>query len=208
MTLLTLLIILIATASAHAARPLPERIARTITATWACEQAVGWPRTRAGNVWAKHSIGYRRWQLRVWQTRLQACERAHTTIRVLRRGLAGTPVAGSETALEHAARRYRISPFFMAAVFATESSLGRVACRNDRFNVAGLASCQDSWPVPRFRSWPHFFDYYARFLTSRWPGATTPWSYRGYAACSDCWARKVAYWMHTLFGVDPNVRFP
>lgn len=56
-----------------AARTPAEQIARTITAVWKCEDAIGQKRTRAGNVWAKHSIGYRQWQLRVWQGRLEAC---------------------------------------------------------------------------------------------------------------------------------------
>lgn len=74
MTLLILVLIITLTATAHAAtRPLPERIARTITATWGCQDAIGQKRTKARNVWAKHSHGYRKWQLRVWQARLETC---------------------------------------------------------------------------------------------------------------------------------------
>lgn len=71
---LTLTILILTAAAAHAAtRPLPERIARTITATWACQDQIGQKRARAGNVWAKHSPGYRQWQLRVWQQRREHC---------------------------------------------------------------------------------------------------------------------------------------
>lgn len=73
LTLTAITLVLLLTTAARAARPLPERIARTITATWACQDAIGQPRTKTGNVWQKHSGGYRRWQLRVWQQRLEEC---------------------------------------------------------------------------------------------------------------------------------------
>ena len=54
-----------------------KRVAVAITATWACQNATGQPRTKAGNVWQKHSLGYRKWQLRVWGARLEACRQQH-----------------------------------------------------------------------------------------------------------------------------------
>ena len=126
----------------------------------------------------------------------------------LERGLRGTPMAGTARLLEAQGRRHRVSPFFMAAVAATESSLGRVPCSNNRKNVWGLASCVNSWPVPYFETWKEAIAFYARFLSSRWPGHSTPYSFRGYAACSDCWARKVSYWMRSLFGVPAETRYP
>jgi hypothetical protein len=96
----------------------------------------------------------------------------------------------------------------MAAVAATESSLGRAACANNRYNVWGLASCNQSWYVPSFANWKQAIRFYARFLASRWPGHSTPYSFRGYAACSECWARKVSYWMRELFGVPAETRYP
>lgn len=69
---LTLITLVLLTATAYAASP-AEKVARTITATWSCEDAIGHKRTRAGNVWQKHSPGYRQWQLRTWQTRLETC---------------------------------------------------------------------------------------------------------------------------------------
>lgn len=73
---LTITILIFATAAHAATRPLPERIARTITATWSCQDAIGVQRTKAGNVLAPHSVGYRKWQLKVWKARLEGCTTA------------------------------------------------------------------------------------------------------------------------------------
>ncbi len=78
--------------------------------------------------------------------------RAQTAI-TLNQGLRGTPMAGTGFALERAAHKWKVSPFFIAAIAATESSLGKKACRNNRYNAFGLASCGYSWRVPNFRSW-------------------------------------------------------
>ena len=126
----------------------------------------------------------------------------------LERGLAGSPMAGTARILEGQGRRYHVSPYFMAAVAATESSLGRVPCSNNRKNVWGLASCVNSWPVPYFETWKEAISFYARFLSSRWPSHSTPYSFRGYAACSECWAQKVSYWMRALFNVPAVTRYP
>lgn len=191
---------------ANAASP-AEKVARAVTATWGCQDAIGQPRTKTGNLWAKHSPGYRRWQLRQWQARLDKCNATRGVIRTLQRGLANTPMSGTEAALEAAGRRHGISPVFMAAVAGTESSYGAAACRNNRMNVWGLSSCGSGWYVPQWQSWAQAFDFYARFLVTRWPGASTPYSFRGYAACSDCWARKVSEHM-ARFGVGNSVAYP
>lgn len=133
--------------------------------------------------------------------------RAQTAIN-LNRGLAGTPMAGTGWKLERAAWKHRISPYFIAAIAATESSLGRAACRNNRYNAFGLASCGHSWRVPDFASWEAAYMFMGRFLTGRWPQARTAHHYYGYAACSACWGRKTAYWMRRLFGVSSSVRYP
>jgi hypothetical protein len=130
------------------------------------------------------------------------------TVNQLERGLRGSPMAGTARILEAQGRRHHISPFFMAAVAATESSLGRVPCSNNRRNVWGLASCNQSWSVPYFETWKEAIAFYARFLSSRWPSHSTPYSFRGYAACSECWAAKVSYWMRSLFGVGSSTRYP
>ena len=107
-----------------------------------------------------------------------------------------------------AARRYRISPFFIAAIAGTESSFGAASCRGNPYNAFGLASCGSSWRVPYFPTWRSAYMFMGSFLTSRWPSATTTMHYYGYAGCSDCWGRKTAEHMRSRFGVGPSVRFP
>ena len=112
---------------------------------------------------------------------------------------------GTGRALEASGWKWHVSPMFIAAIAATESSLGRAACW-DRYNAFGLGSCHGSW-VPRFRSWAHVYDFQARFLAQHWPAARTTWDVRGYAACDSCWSRKTAWWMSRLFGVSADVRY-
>ena len=66
------LIALTAITAANAASP-AEKVARAITSLWTCQDAIGQKRTKIGNIWAKHSPGYRRYQLRTWQARLEEC---------------------------------------------------------------------------------------------------------------------------------------
>jgi hypothetical protein len=73
MLTLTAIALLLTTTAAYAARTPAEKVARTITATWTCQDTIGVPRTKAPNVWQKHSPGYRKWQLRVWRARLEVC---------------------------------------------------------------------------------------------------------------------------------------
>jgi len=117
-------------------------------------------------------------------------------------------MTGTGTLLVRIGRAHGVSPHFILAVAMTESSLGAAACSNNRFNVWGLASCNQSWHVPGFGSWREALVFYVRFLNRRWPGHSTPYSFRGYARCSDCWARKVSYWMRALFDVPPETRYP
>ena len=126
----------------------------------------------------------------------------------LNRGLYGSPMAGTGAILERHGRRWHVSPYFMAAAAATESSLGAAACSNNRYNVWGLSSCGSGWYVPPFRSWDEAIAFYARFLASRWPGHSTPYSFVGYAACSSCWGSRTSYWMSSLFGVAAVTRYP
>jgi flagellum-specific peptidoglycan hydrolase FlgJ len=116
-------------------------------------------------------------------------------------------MAGTETALEAAGRRYGISPYFMAAAAGTESSFGAAACSNNRMNVWGLSSCGSGWYVPQWSSWSEAISFYARFLTSRWPSARTTYDYHGYAACSSCWGARTAEHMRQRFGVGPSVLY-
>lgn len=146
-----------------------------------------------------------------------AAHAANPTINVQRQrvvaqlnaGLAGTPMAGTGRQLEAAGWKHRVHPAFMAAVSAIESSWGRRMC--EPFNAWGLGSCKRAWTPPSFRSWAHAYDYYARFLRSRWPSARTPYDYHGYCVDrngNDCptWARDVAWNMDRL-GYGPSVRY-
>lgn len=135
-------------------------------------------------------------------------QRAAQVIRTLNRGLAGSPMSGTGESLERWGRYYRVSPYFMAAVAATESSLGAAACSNNHYNVWGLSSCGSGWYVPSFRSWDEAIHFYARFLTSHWPRHSTPYSFQGYAACSSCWGAKTSEWMRRLFGVPAVTIYP
>lgn len=127
--------------------------------------------------------------------------------RKLNRGLYGTPMAWTGWKLEQAGHTWNIHPALIAAIAGTESSFGRAPCRNDRFNAFGLASCTNSWPVPRFRSWAHAYQFMGRFLSERWPSARTPYDLHGYAACSSCWAARVSWFMRHM-GFPSTVRYP
>lgn len=159
--------------------------------------------------WVQHALS--EWQGRAraaHQNYLRWWQSVGQTVRRLDQGLAGSPMAGTGVSLEKAGREYHVSPYFMAAAAATESSLGAAGCGPGGYNAWGLANCAGIWSVPAFQSWADAYAYYARFLASRWPGHSTPYSFRGYAACDECWARKVAEWMHTLFGVPAVTRYP
>ena len=129
------------------------------------------------------------------------------TARKLNRGLAGSPMANLGWILEREAHRTHVSPYLMAAAAATESSLGRAGCSGNTKNVWGLASCGGGWHVPYFNSWDEAIHFYADFLRSHWPTATSTYL-SGYAACNQCWADKTAWWMSRLFGVGPAFRYP
>lgn len=157
--------------------------------------------------WAKYAAS-------VWVARARAAKDAYTkwwkergsVIRLLDRIVSGTPMAGTGSILEKYGRQYGVSPFFMVAVAATESSIGYAACGPGGFNAWGLGNCGTAWSVPAFSSWNEAIAYYAKFLT-RWVGHTTPYSFRGYAACDECWGRKVSSYMQS-FGVEPITRYP
>jgi hypothetical protein len=197
-------------------------IAQTISATWACQDQRGVARTKGHSPWSlPKSRAYRAWVLDLWQHRRASCARelhAHdATIENLNAGIARFyreagaggvgPMSGLGATIERVGRRYHVSPYFVVAAAATESSIGLAACSNNHMNVWGLSSCGSGWYVPSWRSWDEALAFYARFLTSHWPGATSTYSYRGYARCSDCWGAKVAQHMSHLFGVGNSVRY-
>jgi hypothetical protein len=117
-------------------------------------------------------------------------------------------MANTGFALEAAGFRWHISPYLIAGIAATESSLGAAACPSNRFNAFGLASCGQSWAVPSFQSWKDAYQFMGQFISTHWPHARTPWDLVGYAACSSCWAASTAYHMRVLFNAPPVVRYP
>lgn len=211
----TLFVVLCAAVTASAAQtaPAPARIttrtAETIVAVWRCQDQLGVERSFARSPWKHHSARYRAAELNRWIIRRRAClDVLHARGQVLRRlqhGLAGSPMEGTEKELEAAGRRYGVSPYFIAAIAATESSLGAASCGH--YNAWGLANCTGIWNVPAFRSWAEAYDYMARFLKSRWPSADTPYDYHGYAACTSCWGAKTESHMRRLFGVSGHTRY-
>lgn len=153
-------------------------------------------------VWASRSFAERR------RTAYWLEHRFDAVVRKLERALAGSPMAGTGRDLEAVARRHHVSPYFIVAVAATESSIGRAACYPNRKNVWGLSSCGSGWYVPMFSTWAEAYEFFARYVNRQFPGHSTPYSFRGYAACSDCWARKVSSWMSSLFGGSTSTRYP
>jgi Mannosyl-glycoprotein endo-beta-N-acetylglucosaminidase len=144
-----------------------------------------------------------------WRKRSEAWwEAVGAVVRRLERGLQGTPMEGTGAVLERYGRKYGVSPFFMVAAAATESSIGAAACGPGGYNAWGLGNCGSAWSVPSFSSWSEAIAYYARFLARGWPGHSTPYSFSGYAACDECWGRKVSEWMSRLFGVRAVTRYP
>lgn len=189
-------------------------VAAMIVSTWACQDQLRVPRSTVGrSPWKlkHHSEGFRRAMLRRWTERRDGCRKVlhayDNDIRRLQRGLAGTPMDGSAGDLIAAARRYGISPYFIAAIAGTESSFGAASCSGNPYNAFGLSSCTTGWSVPYFRSWREAYMFMGEFLTTRWPSARTTYDYRGYAACSDCWGAKTATHMRQRFGVGNGVRY-
>ncbi len=126
-------------------------------------------------------------------------------------GLRGTPMAGTAGKLEEAGARYGIHPAFLAGVAAFEGGFdlerhtGKTPCLP--FNPFGVSSCGDAWRAPAFRSWGHAYNYVARFLATRWPSATSVYSYHGFCTCgATWWGGKVAAKMRQL-GYPPLVRY-
>lgn len=125
----------------------------------------------------------------------------------LNRALLRTPMRGTGWGLVNEARSYGLNPALIAAIAGTESTYGAAACRSNRFNAYGLSSCGTGWRVPAFRSWRESYRFMARFLSSRWPGARTPYDFHGYALCDACWGRKTSQHMLEL-GFPATVGWP
>lgn len=161
-----------------------------------------------------HSCPFARYAATEWQGRAQASrvmlyrwrETVGRTVDRLNRALSRSRMAGTGAILEQEGRRYGVSPYFMAAAAWTESSLGDAAC--DNYNAWGLGNCGSAWSVPSFSSWDEAISYYARYLSSHWPGHSSPWSFRGYAKCDSCWAEKTAEHMVALGAPSTRTTWP
>lgn len=128
-------------------------------------------------------------------------------VQILDHGLRGTPMAGTGRSLEASGWKWHISPYFIAAIAESESSLGFASCHGNPFNAFGLSSCTTGWAVPYFHSWAHAYDFMGKFLSSRWPTARTTYDFHGYAACSSCWGSSTERHMRHRFGVSGYVRY-
>lgn len=173
--------------------------------------ATEWPPGRKPRNCADASYLADVWQARSLSER-RATERWQKTIGQVVARLAhvidGTPLAGTARDLEEVARHYHVSPYFIVAVAATESSIGEAACSSNRKNIWGLSSCGGGWYVPKFASWREAYEFFAAYVNRQFPGHSTPYSFADYAKCSACWARKVSEWMSSLFGVPAVTRYP
>jgi hypothetical protein len=153
------------------------------------------------SVWKERAatarVAYERWQRSIG-----------VVIKRLDRGLAGSPMNGTGVNLERWGRQYHVSPYFMAAAAATESSLGVNGCGEGGRNAWGLGNCGSAWSVPSFSSWDEAIAYYARYIAHGWPYHSTPYSFHGYAKCDSCWGNSVSGHMHDLFGVAAVTRYP
>ena len=210
----TVILALSVVQTSRAAKPtLTALIAETQQGLWKCQDQRSVGRTRSSvTPWAlPKSQRYRQWVLKKWTKRQAQCLvalRAHDgMVRLLNKGLSGSPMAGTGADLEAAGRRHGIHPAFIAAIAGTESSFGAAACSSNRFNAFGLSSCGSGWRVPNFQSWAEVYDFMGAFLSGRWPSASSTFDYHGYAACSECWGRKNAYWMSARFGLGNSVRY-
>lgn len=209
--------------SSASAPKLTTLIAETEVSLWRCQDQMAVARTEVStDPWSlPRSTAYRRWVLHLWAQRLRGCHTAlhahDATVARLNRGLAGSPMAGLGAVLERVGRKRHVSPYFMAAAAATESTLGAKACSNNHMNVWGLSSCGGGWYVPPpcspkittscWHGWAEAIDFYAQFLIRQWPNATSTYSFHGYARCSSCWGAKTAGHMARLFGVGNDVRY-
>lgn len=195
-------------------------VSETIVATWTCQSQLGVPRTAARDPWKHHSSSYWLHELRLWQGRLHGClDQLHARAEIWRKlntgiayyyrtqHLSSGPLSGQGRTIEAAGRRYGVSPYLMVATSVTESSMGLHACGFRGHNIWGLANCDGSWNVPDFWTWGVAFNFYARFLSERWPNANTAYDYSGYAACSACWGSSTSGHMRALFG-ETSARYP
>jgi hypothetical protein len=126
---------------------------------------------------------------------------ASKDVKKLNRYLQNTPMKGTGEIVVKQARKYGISPYFVVAVAAKESSLGAASCSGNPKNVWGLGACGRAWQTPTFRNWIAAVNYFVRFIDSRWPTADNPFQFYGYCnGCETEWGNSVATHMRHAGG--------
>lgn len=125
-------------------------------------------------------------------------------------GSGGCALKGQAFVIEQVGHEQHVNPGVMVAISFTESSGGDAPCANNPKSIWGLNSCASGYfingPVPYFRTWYQAFSYFARFLRSRWPDATTVYGLAGYSACDACWQPRTALWAARL-GFTPVIGY-
>lgn len=198
-------------------------IARARLGTWRCQDVLGVHRTKAGTAgkWST-SIPYLIWKRDLWRVRAKSCWREVVAggkhIRRLKRGLRGTPLAGSERDLYQEARRANFNPYVIVGASGVESSYGLVPCSGrgtgGRFNIWGLGACGRAWHPPDFTTRRQAYRYFIGFIRSHWPDARTIYEFYGYCVpASRCgapiWGARAMGKARQLFGpVSPSLAFP
>ena len=205
-------------------------IRKAQAATWKCQRKLGARPTRSsGN--AKHStdLDYLGWVKGRWQARAKKCWKTlndpRTKVkRILSRGLAGTPLAGSAVELEQEAWKADFNPYVIVGASGVESSYGLCPCHGatakeargsgGHFNVWGLGACGPAWSVPFFGTRRAAYRYFIRFIRSHWPNATTIYQFYGYCVpASRCgaplWGARALEKARQLFGpVSAGLAYP
>ncbi len=126
---------------------------------------------------------------------------SNNEIRKINRYVKNTPMEGMGKIIVKQARKHEISPYFVVAVAAKESSLGAEACSHNRKNVWGLGACGRAWKPPHFKNWTQAVNYFVRFINRLWPKAQSPFQFYGYCyGCETEWGNDVARHMRNIGG--------
>jgi len=196
-------------------------IRKARSATWICQRKLGVPATK-GSLdprW-KHSdsVSYLSGVRDKWRARARSCWKELNSggkhLRILTRGLRGTPLEGSARELYEESRRANFNPYVIVGASGVESSYGAAACYGNRFNIWGLGACGRAWHEPYFATRRQAYRYFIRFIRSHWPTATTIYQFYGYCVpYSRCgaplWGARALAKARQLFGpVSPGLAFP
>jgi hypothetical protein len=143
--------------------------------------------------------------------KLTNAQHRNNVVKVLRKGLASTPLRGTARIFESEGWRAKMSPYFLVGASGTESSFGAAACSGNSYNIWGLGACNRAWIVPYFSTRRQAVRYYVKFIRSHWPSAKTCYQLYGY--CPPCgaygWGSTTHSKMRQLFGpVSSSLTYP